>query len=205
MTPSTLPAVGFPGRRAGFAAAAVVAAAVGATAAPAVAHSAPSIVAVEDYPDASFAYSADGVAYSDSVPELFAKSPKLVPGEGVEEKLWVRNDNSMAVDVSVAALAPVEAGEPARAGLTPSPVVTLEPGAAAPLTLRLWLPESADNSSQASSWPVRLQVNVSEAAPVVMGELVETGATGGIWPLSVAALAGGAGAYLGSRRRSRKL
>ncbi|AIY03646.1 hypothetical protein ART_4047 [Arthrobacter sp. PAMC 25486] len=184
---------------------AVVAAALSTTAAPVMAQSAPSVVVAEGYPDASFAYSADGVAYSDSVPELFATSAKLVPGEDVEEKLWVRNDNAMAVNVSVAAMAPPGAGEAAHAGLTPSPVVTLEPGAAAPLKVRMWLPESADNSSQASSLPIRLQVNAREAAPAVSGELGDTGATGGIWPLSVAALLGGAGAYLGSRKRSRKL
>lgn len=203
---SRTPAPAHPGRRAGFVTAAVVAAAaLSAAAAPATAQTPPMVVVTEGSAGIAFSYSADGVAHSSAVPELFGNSPKLVPGEGIEGKLWVRNDKSMAVNVSVAALAAVGAGETVRAGLTPSPVVTLAPGTAAPLNVRLWLPESADNSSQARSWAVGLQVNVSEAAPSGTSELGNTGATGGIWRLSVAALLGGAGAYLGARKRSRRL
>lgn len=194
--------VPLPVRRTGFAAAVAVAA-IGATAAPALAQDPPMVVA-EGAPDIAFSYSSDGVAFSKAVPELFSASPKLVPGEGIEKQLWVRNENSMAVEVSVAAVALLGDRELARAGLTPSPVVTLAPGAAAPLNVRIWLPESAGNSSQNRTWPVNLQVGARESASSTANELSYTGSSIGIWPLSVAALLGGAGAYLGARKRSRK-
>ncbi|WP_104108833.1 hypothetical protein [Arthrobacter sp. N199823] len=182
-------------------AAAVVAAAIGTTAAPAIAQRPPMVLVSEGNPDIAFSYSLDGIAFSKAVPDLFSGSPKLVPGQEIEERLWVRNENSVAVEVSVAAEAPLGEREPTRAGLTPSPVVTLAPGAAAPLQVRMWLPESADNSSQSQTWPVRLQVNARESVSSTTQELSYTGATIGIWPLSVAALLGGAGAYLGARKR----
>lgn len=203
MSSSNVPrkySVPLPVRRTGLAAA-VVAAAIGTTAAPAVAQHAPMVVVSEGNPDIAFSHSSDGVAFSKAVPDLFSASPKLVPGEEIEEQLWVRNENSVAVEISVAAVAPLGDRELTRTGLTPSPVVTLEPGAAAPLQVRMWLPESADNSSQSQTWPVRLQVNARESASSTTQELSNTGATNGIWPLSVAALLGGSGAYLGARKR----
>lgn len=195
--------VPLPVRRSGFAAAVVVAA-IGTTAAPAYAQHPPMVVVAEGTPDTAFSYSSDGVVFSKAVPDLFGASPKLVPGEEIEEQLWVRNENSIAVEMSVAAGTPLGEGELARAGLTPSPVVTLAPGTAAPLQVRMWLPESADNSSQNQTWPVRLQINTRESASSATHELSYSGATGGIWPLSVAALLGGAGAYLGARKRGRQ-
>lgn len=192
--------VPLPVRRTGFAAAVVVAA-IGTTAAPAIAQHPPMVVVSAGNPDIAFSYSSDGIAFSKAVPDLFSASPKLVPGQEIEEQLWVRNENSVAVEVSVAAVAPLGDREITRAGLTPSPVITLAPGAAAPLQVRMWLPESADNSSQSQTWPVLLQVNARESAASTSQELSYTGGTNGIWPLSVAALLGGAGAYLGARKR----
>lgn len=153
--------------------------------------------------EASLAYSADGVSYSAQVPELFAQAPKLVPGEGVEENLWVRNDHGVPVDIFVAALTagpPVDQPKDAP----PQSSLTLEPGAAAALPVRVWLPVDSDNDSQARTWPLMLHVNVSEAVPesgVDPGWLMDTGATPGIWPVGTALFLGGLGAWLGARRR----
>lgn len=150
-----------------------------------------------------FSYSSDGVAYSAAVPALFAGSPKLVPGEGIEGQLWVRNENTVAVEVSVAALVPGGAAGDAQVRLTPSASVTLDPGAAAPMPVQLWIPESAGNASQGITLAVRLQINATEAVDAGGGELGSTGATPGIWPLAAAALLGGVAARLGAKRRSR--
>lgn len=166
------------------------------------------------------AYSADGVGFSQTVPAIFENTPKLVPGESVEEKLWVRNDYDVAVDVVVGA--PVlTAGGPGAAEqhvsvpvgqapveVEPSTIVTLDPGASGTVLVRLTLPETAGNTSQGQAWPVNLQVNISEAAstPEAATQHVELGHTGGmtgIWPLSVAAILAGVGAYAGARRRNR--
>lgn len=190
------------GHRAALAAAAA-ATILGGTAVGAHAEPAPPAV---DYTAAQFSFSTDGVGYSSAVPNLFAGSPKLVPGEALAEELWVRNENAVAVDVSVTALAPVgagEAGEEARVRLTPSPVVALQPGAAAPVQVRVRLPESAGNESQGITVAVRLRVNATEAANLRGGELGLTGATPGIWPLAAAALMGGVAALLGAKRRRR--
>lgn len=181
---------------------AAVAAVISAMPAAALAETAPgpvdSIAAVDGA--AQFSFSTDGVGYSPAVPELFAGSPRLVPGESVAEELWVRNENTVAVDVSVAALSPTGAGEASRVRLTPSPVVTLQPGEAAPLQVRLWLLASAGNATQNQRWTVRLRVSAREAAPAGSGELGNTGGLANVWPLAVASLLAGSGTYLASRR-----
>ncbi|POH60648.1 LPXTG cell wall anchor domain-containing protein [Arthrobacter glacialis] len=153
----------------------------------------------------NLAYSSDGVEYSASFPVLFTAATKLVPGEGVAESLWIRNDNAMAVKVWLAV--PASDGIEQvhlRVGLKPQPVVTLEPGASSELQAHVWLPESAGNDAQARLLPVRLQVNVGEVAETVLGEAVlgETGATSSIWPVGLAVLMGGVGALVASRKRS---
>lgn len=198
------PALRGVGRHMAFAAAAVVAV-LGSTPTATFAQTAPLTVEASESDEggALFSYSSDGVQYSPAVPELFGSSPKLVPGESLAEDLWVRNENSLTVDVSVAGLAPAGVGEDARVGLTPSPAVTLQPGEAAPLPLLLWLPESAGNESQDRTWAVRLRVHAREVVAGSGGELGNTGGATGIWPLAVASFLVGSGAYLASRRRSK--
>lgn len=158
--------------------------------------------------EAALAYSADGVDYSTSVPDLFARSPKLVPGESLTEKLWVRNDNAMAVDVSVAALTP---GAPSWQdfGQAPQSEVTLNPGAAGSLLVWLSLPASSGNNSQGQTQAVQLRVHVSESVPGPgwdreNNELGNTGTASGIWWVGVVLVLSGAGAYLVSRRREQQ-
>lgn len=209
MKPSSLQHRGS-GRRALLAVVAI--AILSTTAAPATALGAPSavvrsapIVLTSDVDSGAvaLAYSADGVGFTSSVPSLFENSPKLVPGESVQERLWVRNDYDVAVNVSVAG--PLSVGS---ASVEPSATVTLDPGASGALLVRLTLPETADNSSQGQTWPVTLRVNISEKAssPAIATEPAELGYTGGmtgIWPLAVAAIVVGVGAYTGARQRKR--
>lgn len=192
------------------------------TAAPAFAKTPPAAVAMvaaelggaaemDAAPDGNgpvLAYSTDGVDYSTAVPDLFAHSPKLVPGESHEEKLWVRNDNAMAVDISVAALTP---GAPSwqESGAAARSEVTLNPGAEGSLLVRLLLPASSGNNSQGQTRAVQLRVYVSESVPGRNGEsenneLGNTGTASGNWPLGVALVLGGTGAYLVSRRRGQR-
>ncbi|MFC8302288.1 hypothetical protein ACFUCV_01225 [Specibacter sp. NPDC057265] len=158
--------------------------------------------------EVSLAYSSNGVDYSAHVPDLFAHAPKLVPGESVEEQLWVRNDHAVPVDISLAALTGgPQALQPAEAA--PQSFLTLDPGAAGTLPVRMWLPVDSDNDSQAQTWPLQLRVNVSEAVPGAggrqdnggTGTLANTGARPWIWPLGTALLLGGLGAWFGSRSR----
>lgn len=158
--------------------------------------------------ETALAYSADGVDYSTAVPELFAHSPKLVPGENLEETLWVRNDNAKSVDISVAALMP---GEPAwqSSGQAPQSEVTLNPGATGTVLVRLSLPASSGNNSQGQARAVQLRVHVSESLPGPgwdrdNNELGNTGTSSGIWWVGVVLVLVGFGAYLVSRRRGQQ-
>ena len=193
-----------PGRKAGITAVAIAVAAINVMAVPAQAQALEIGTNAEGSSAIGFTYSSDGVTYSNSVPELFENTPKLVPGQGLERMLWVRNGNSTAMNVSVSALESVAERGRAQVELTPSSAVTVEPGATAPLRVWISLPEHADNSSQGQTWPVTLKLNINEKASADSNELGFTGAMVGIWPISVAALLGGAAAYFGVRKRNRQ-
>lgn len=205
---------GLPGRggiavpaAAGLAGAALCVAVLWTTAAPAMAHGVPLVVVGQVEGEAAisfsdFSFSIDGEEYSGRVPELFADAPRLVPGENLEKRLWVRNNNEVKVTVSVSPQTTAKTVGAALAEVSPSPAVALAPGEAAPLLVRLELADSAGNASQGNSWPVKLQFNFSEAAPGEEDPLAHTGAGTGIWPLAGGALMAGAGAYLVSRKRT---
>ena len=150
-------------------------------------------------------YSADGVNYAGAVPELFASSPKLAPGERIDEVLWVRNGYPMAVTVGVIAANPVETGGTALVGIAPSDTTIVEPGTAAAINVAVLLPEEAGNATQVGSWAVRLQVTVVEVVPPKEGELSLTGVQGWLWLAGMAALLGGAGVFEASRKRRGEL
>ncbi|SEE63326.1 hypothetical protein SAMN04489740_1983 [Arthrobacter alpinus] len=195
-----------PGRRTVLATAVALAAGIGTTASPAFALG-PRAAVVRDREQTNLAYSADGVEYSAIFPVLFTAATRLVPGEGVAESLWIRNDNAMAVNVSLAVPASggIEQGD-LRAGLLPQPVVTLEAGASSELQAHVWLPESAGNDAQAQRLPVRLQVIVGEAdaggtPDSGTGYLSDTGGSSNIWPVGLAVMMGGVGALIAARKR----
>lgn len=174
---------------------------LGTTAAPAMAHSMPFVVVGQADGEPGFSFSIDGNKFSESVPELFADAPKLVPGEGVERRLWVRNNNEVKMNVSVIPQTTAKTDETAWAEVVPSADIALAPGEAAPLLVRLELPEFAGNDSQDKSLPVKLRLNFSEAVAQENGPLAHTGSGSGIWPLAGVTLLGGVGAYLVSRKR----
>lgn len=161
-------------------------------------------------------YSIDGEEYSSTVPDIFENSPKLVPGESVEEQLWVRNHYDIPVDVFIAAPG---MSEPANRGpgiVAPSNVISLKSGESGALQVRLTVPASSGNDIQGQRWPVKIQVKVTESSPstgdVLSGgvrdsqpALGATGATPGLWQLALAVILGGACAYAGARSRSRRV
>ncbi|ALE05174.1 hypothetical protein AL755_06260 [Arthrobacter sp. ERGS1:01] len=168
-------------------------------------------------------YSGDGVHYGTDVPDLFAGAPKLVPGESLERTIWLRNANAMAVEVSIVPPVP-SSGVQVDVNAGSSKVVALEPGGSASVRIGARLPEDAGNGSQSRQDAVTLRVVVAEARPgspgnpgkpvgpggpglpgwpVRPGELGDTGAALGMWPLAVAALVGGAAALASRRRTSR--
>lgn len=195
------------GRRAVLIAAFGLAAIIGTAATPAFALG-PRVAAVPDWEQTNLAYSADGIEYSAIFPVLFTSTTQLVPGEGLAESLWIRNDNTMTVKVWLAV--PASGGiaqSHLHAELKPQSVVTIEPGASSELQAHVWLPESAGNDIQTRQLPVKLQIHVSEVADegiseVGDNELGDTGAGPGIWPVGVAVLISGVGALLASRKRA---
>lgn len=165
-------------------------------------------------------YSGDGVHYGVGLPELFDDAPKLVPGEFVERTFWLRNGNAMAVDVSVLAPAPAH-GVVVDVRTAAEDFLAMEPGASASVHVAARLPATAGNGSQGRQLEVVLRVLVTEsragtpASPSTPvnpgdpaglgdqpgpGELGETGAAIGMWPLAAATLAGGAAALTFRRR-----
>ena len=149
----------------------------------------------------NFSYSSDGVAYSAAVPALFADAPKLIPGESIDKELWVRNDNDASYHVSLGGQSADLLGDKNEVRLSSSSVLSLDPGERGALQLRLFLPESADNTSQSRIWHMGLRFQTSEIVPVRNTELGHTGGISAAWQLAMVTLLGGCGLLWGIRRR----
>lgn len=145
-------------------------------------------------------FSADDSNYSPVFPVLFADSSNLMSGQWLEESVWVCNDYSFPVSVSLAARN-LSGGAPSsvRAGLRPSAVANLAPGIAEVLTVRIWVPGAAELEREEPGGPVSLVLTVADGSPSAYSEDLSGGARG-IWPMTAHALLGGAGAHLEIQR-----
>lgn len=172
--------------------------------------------------EVGLSYSTDGVTYSADPPPIFADLPRLVPGGEVHGVLWIRNSRSHAVDVSLR-MEPTKDSSGILLGPTDSGTSILGVGETTAVTVRAWLPPSADNETQNEiSESIRISVHASEATRLVdlperpeeqtsgkpdlrsPGALGDTGYDPRALPLAFGALVTGAVLYAKSRKRQRQ-
>lgn len=169
--------------------------------------------------EAGLSYSTDGVNYASEPPSIFANTPKLSPGEEIEELLWIRNSRPHTVDFSLHTNS-TDDSTGILLGADFSGNSTLGSGETTAVTVRAWLPATAGNDTQdQSSELLRITVLASDAGtsitapeqseeqasgkPVLpsSGALGDTGYSAGILPLALGVLVTGTVLFARSRRR----
>lgn len=170
--------------------------------------------------EAGLSYSTDGVNYSSEPPPIFANTPKLTPGEEIEEHLWIHNSRPHTVDYSLQTNS-TDNSTGILLGADVSGSSTLGSGETTAVTVRAWLPATAGNQTQdQSSELIRITVLASDADPLITapeeseeqasekpvfpspGALGDTGYSAEILPLALGAIVTGTVLFARSRRRS---
>lgn len=112
--------------------------------------------------DNSLSYSSDGKNYDNTLPTLFVDAPKLIPGEELHRRMWIRNERSEPIEISVHTKNP-ESEHGIWMAASPQGKLSLGVGASRAVDLRVWLPVSAGNSTQnITSQNLRIQVQAHE-------------------------------------------
>lgn len=170
--------------------------------------------------ESGLSYSTDGVNYSSEPPPVFVNTPKLTPGEEIEELLWIHNSRPHTVDFSLQTNSTDDSTE-ILLGADVSGSSALGSGETTAVTVRAWLPATAGNETQdQSSELLRITVHASGADPLITapeeseeqasekpvlpssGALGDTGFSAEILPLALGVLVTGTVLFARSRRRS---
>ena len=107
-------------------------------------------------------YSTDGENYSHSPSPVFTNVEKLIPGEDISRSLWVRNDRSTPIEITVHTDT-LEGANGVRAEASPEGGISLSAGETTAVVIRAWLPEAAGNATQnISSENISIRVRASD-------------------------------------------
>ncbi|MHA6968911.1 hypothetical protein ACX5K5_14590 [Glutamicibacter bergerei] len=111
-------------------------------------------------------YSTDGENYSHTPLPVFANVEKIIPGESTSRSLWVRNDLSKSIEITVHTNT-LEGANDLRAEASPKGIISLSAGETTTVVIRAWLPEAAGNATQnISSENISIRVRASEKDPL---------------------------------------
>lgn len=128
----------------------------------------------------TISYSLDGKNFSSSVGTIFPTDLKLVPGDKIEKRLWLRNERNEDIQFSVV---PVLSDEKSQleVSIVGAGMHQLEPDEKTVISLQVELPRDATNYSQDRMSNLMLDIKISESVrtdqqgPDVRENLATTG------------------------------